>query len=187
MMLTAIGCQSAPNPDPKIDLDMTNMVRVHYFERDSMFYTEESAAFFDEADNLKLTQDNEVYHMPLFRFDSANELKTFNEKYRNLLKGSIPENDTPSKLEEATAEMDEAFFDTYTLFAVYVISGSGGYTFYVKDIETQERTLTVRIAQHKLPDDVAVTADMAAWMALIPIAKTELTGYTTFDAMVAKN
>ena len=79
--------------------------------------------------------ENGMAHQHIFRFDTVEELTTFNETYREILDESTPPNRSPATVTEATADMDQAFFEKNALLAVYVVSSSISYSFYVEKIE----------------------------------------------------
>ena len=163
-----------------VETGITQMVRVQYFDTD---YSSKCAEFYAEALNPEQLQKRYSMrtHVPIFRFDSLEELTAFNETYRELL--DHPGSHTPATVTDATSFMNEKFFETQTLIAVYVISGSGSFQYHLENVEKTNGRILVHIAQDPFPDDCDYTCDMAAWMALIPIEKSALEDVTVFDAI----
>lgn len=160
--------------DPKL-------FNVQYFERKDYSHPTECAGFYDSALN---TETLDIHYscgsdMPVFRFDTADELNAFYTTYRTVLTYNGNE-----KLEQEIAAMDQEFFNTHSLLVVYVISTSGSFSYYVKGVERSGDTATAHIKQSPFPEDCMWTCDMDAWMALIPIERSELAGITHFDAFV---
>jgi hypothetical protein len=168
--------------DPEqISVNGETLIRVNYFDADSGFYPKAEDFYAESLNPQKFGVSHpSIRPLPIFRFDTLEQLQTFNATYGELLNHRSQSNGTVT---EATAKMDEAFFQTHSLLAVYVISGSGSYTFRVRGIEKANGTLTICIAQNPMPDGTAGTCDMAAWMAFVPIDRGSLANVTDFHAI----
>jgi len=179
LLLTALGCNkpaATPDEDPA---QLAKVAEVNYVEES------DTPALFSQALNASKLPQNpfplENVHCPIHRFNSAKELETFRSTYDNLLDLSALWFDSLS-FGEATADMDREFFETYSLLAVYFPASSGSHTFSVKKVEMRDQAVTVYIEQD--PWNGVHTDDLAAWIALVPIQKTKLSGITDFDAIL---
>ena len=163
------------------DVQARQILRVQFFDSDSFSFHPKADDFYSDALNSEQLQ--KIYsmrnHMPIFRFDTLAELTAFNEAYRDLLDVG----GGAATVTEATADIDAKFFETHSLLAVYVISGSGSFKYHLENVEMTGDSILVHIAQDPFPTDCDYTCDMDAWIALIPIEKTLLANVTHFDAI----
>ncbi len=181
LLLMAVGCN-----EKKQQVEGSQLVAVRYL--DPIDDNPLVKQFFNASLNPEISPywENGMAHQHIFRFDTVEELTTFNETYREILDESTPPNRSPATVTEATADMDQAFFEKNALLAVYVISGSISYSFYVEKIEKANGTLTVYIVQEPVPKGDHVLWAMAGEMALVPIEKSELEGIKSIDAILTK-
>ncbi len=121
-------------------------------------------------------------HLPVYKFDSAQDLDDFKEKFRDILTFDHGYNEVPS-FNEITAGYDDSFFEEYSVILAYMTSGSGSYRYAVQRIEINGSDFCVYVSQTNDPE--AVTADMAGWLLITEVRKEDIKECTDFDAVFA--
>ena len=113
-------------------------------------------------------------HLPIFKFDTLDDLNQFKAKYDGVLALDQGYNSVLSFNEALSkAQWDrEAFFQNNTLLVVYVPANSGSLRFAVHNIEVTYESVCVYVEQTNHPE--VVTDDMAGWFVLVEIADEEI-------------
>lgn len=133
----------------------------------------------------QLTNENGD-HLPIFRFDTFDDLNKFKAKYENFLAFDQGYNSTLSfnaALKKAQWDR-EGFFADHSLLAVYVPANSGSLRFAVHDIEVTYESVCVSVEQINQPG--VVSDDMAGWFVFVEIADEEISSCYAFDAILVK-
>lgn len=123
-------------------------------------------------------------HLPIFKFDTLDDLNQFKAKYENVLSFDQGYNSTLSvnaALEKAQWDR-EGFFADHSLLAVYVPANSGSFRFGVQGVGILKSSLCVYVEQTNRPE--TVTDDMAGWFVLVEIADEEINQVNTFGAIL---
>ena len=128
------------------------------------------------ADKLSISS---VQHLPIFKFETADEFRRFQNDYRDMFSMDVRHGDSPS-FTEVTRSMDAAHFEDHTLLVVYVPANSGSYRFGVRDVYADDGQLCVHVEQTNHPE--AVTMDMAGWFVTVSLDKGYTATVTSFDA-----
>ena len=130
----------------------------------------------------QLTNENGE-HLPIFRFDTLEDLNQFKAKYDGVLAFDQGYNSVLSFNEALTkAQWDrEGFFKDNSLLAVYVPANSGSLRFAVHDIEVTYESVCVSVEQTNRPENF--TEDMAGWFLLVEITDDEIRTCYTYDAI----
>lgn len=121
-----------------------------------------------------------VRHLPVFCFETAEELEGFKERFgdyfamEHSLDGLIP------SFADITSEMDETYFEGRTVFVVYTPSGSGSYRFGVDSIYMDGESLCIHIEETGHPE--VYTCDMSGWFVVVSLEKALVEGVTDIDA-----
>ena len=125
-------------------------------------------------------------HLPIFKFDTLDDLNQFKTKYENVLSFDQGYNSVLSFNEALTkAQWDrEGFFADHSLLAVYVPANSGSLRFGVHKIEANDTSLCVYVEQANHPE--VVSDDMAGWFVFVEIADEEISSCYAFDAILVK-
>ncbi len=124
---------------------------------------------------------NDVRHLPVYKFDTFEEL----EKFKSDFGGESGFNfgwDEVQSFNDATRYYDESFFSRHTLMLVYVDTGSGSYRFGFKDISFNENNLCININQTNNPQEC--TDDMAAWFITVIVPDRLIIEGSDFDAVL---
>lgn len=123
---------------------------------------------------------NSALDLPLFRLDSPADLEAFKAQFSPHFSMDHRYDEIPS-FTQATADMDQAFFDANVLFVTYVSSGSCSYRFGVDHISCDGSKLTIYAQQ---TNDVEVgDCAMAGWWLTVSVARDQLIGITAYDAL----
>lgn len=120
-----------------------------------------------------------VQHLPIHKMETLGELEQFKQNFGGALTMDQGYNEVPS-FHQVTAEMDDAFFEEYTLLVIFVPATSGSLRFGVHSIYKDDSSICVHVEQTNNPE--VVTMDLAGWFLTVPLAKTTTVGITTFDA-----
>ena len=121
-------------------------------------------------------------HLPIFKLDTLADLENFKSTYGGILSLDQSYNEVKSFDEVLTkAQWDrEDFFKKNSLLIVYVPANSGSYRFRLFNIETEDNSVSISVAQTNSPENV--TDDMAGWFVLVEIEDEEIKNCNSFDA-----
>ena len=125
-------------------------------------------------------------HLPIFKFDTLDDLNQFKAKYGGVLALDQGYNSVLSFNEALSkAQWDrEGFFADHSLLAVYVPANSGSLRFAVHDIEVTYESVCVSVEQINRPGEGS--DDMAGWFVFVEIADEEISSCYAFDAILVK-
>ncbi len=138
----------------------------------------ESNIFFGSLNREKMLLSS-VQHLPIYKFDTLNELESFKNAVSQTLAVDSGYDEVPS-LNENTAGYDEKFFEENTLMLVYVGANSGSYRYDVNSVKVYENTLCIHVERTNNPE--IVTEDMAGWFITVAILDSIVANCTEFDA-----
>ena len=138
----------------------------------------ESNIYFGSLNREKMLISS-VQHLPIYKFDTLNELEHFKNAVSQTLAIDSRYDEVPS-LNENTAGYDEKFFEGNTLMLVYVGANSGSYHYDVNSVKVYENTLCIHIEQTSNPE--VVTEDMAGWFITVALPDSIVANCTEFDA-----
>ena len=130
----------------------------------------------------QLTNEN-GNHLPIFKFDTLDDLNQFKAKYDGVLALDQGYNSALSFNEAlSNAQWDsKVFFKDNSLLAVYVPANSGSLRFALHNIEVTYESVCVYVEQTNRPE--IFTEDMAGWFVLVEIADDEIRNCYAFDAI----
>ncbi len=143
-------------------------------------WTEDSRIF--ACLNAEKMSIGSVRHLPVYRFDTKEDLAHFRETFRDILTLDRGYNEVPS-FNEAVSGYDDAFFADHTVILAYVTAGSGSLRFAVRDVSRDGSSLCLNVVQTNHPE--AVTDDMAGWFVMAEIPDADIRGIADFDAKLA--
>ena len=129
------------------------------------------------ADKLAVTS---VQHLPVFRFETAEELEEFKERFGDYFAMEHSLDELIPSFADITSKMDETYFGGRTVFIVYAPSGSGSYRFGVDSVYRDSEALCIHIKETGNPGDH--TCDMAGWLVVVSLEKALVEGVTDIDA-----
>lgn len=130
----------------------------------------------------QLTNEN-GNHLPIFKFDTLDDLNQFKAKYGGVLALDQGYNSVLSFNEALSkAQWDrEGFFKDHSLLAVYVPANSGSLRFALHNIEVTYESVCVYVEQTNSPE--IFTDDMAGWFVLVEVADDEIHNCYAYDAI----
>lgn len=141
-------------------------------------WTDDSSIYFGALNRDKM-QISSVLHVPIYKFDTKDDLDHFQSAFRSILSLECSYGEAPSFL-DATAKYDEAFFEENSLMLVYVTSGSGSDRFGVKQVCCDNGVFWIQVEQTNNPE--IGTCDMAGWFITVAVPDSVVAGCTEFDA-----
>lgn len=140
-----------------------------------------SEEFYFGALNRDKLSISSVKHLPIYKFDSLLELEQFKSNYADEFQFGQTYDEFQSFL-DITKKFDEEYFNTYSLFIIYVSANSGSYRYAIDEVISQDESYTVYVKQANNPEQV--TDDMAGWFIMLTAQKSAIKDCTDFDAQM---
>ena len=131
------------------------------------------------AEKAEKRDINTVWHLPVFKFDTKEDLDLFRDQFEDILTFDHGYNEVPS-LNEVISKYDDAFFAEHTVILAYVTAGSGSLRFGIRDVYREGNTLCLNVMQTNHPE--SGTDDMAGWFMIAEVLDKELDTITDYDA-----
>ena len=131
------------------------------------------------AEKAEKRNINTVWHLPVFKFDTKEDLDLFREQFEGILTFDQGYNEVPS-FNEVVSEYDDVFFAEHTVILAYVTAGSGSLRFGIRDVYREGNTLCLNVIQTNHPE--SGTGDMAGWFMIAEVLDKELESITAYDA-----
>lgn len=128
--------------------------------------------------NLSKLQISSVRHLPVYKFDTLDELVRFKQTCEGFDFDSSY-NEVPS-FNDATSKYDSAFFENNTLILVYLTATSGSYRYDLHSVYCDGDDLVVHVQKTNDPEDC--TCDMAGWFITVALPDSVVKNCTEFDA-----
>lgn len=179
-----VGC-NATNPPTDTPIEVpTNEVQPGGISTEEAFdiavshanWAEESEIYFGALNKDKMAISS-VQHLPIYKFDTLEELERFKSAYDS--SNLDMEGYTPS-FNNTTAKYDETFFTDNTLILVFVGASSGTYRFGVNSVFCDGASLCIHVEQTNNPE--VVTDDTAGWLITVAVPDSMVENCTEFDA-----
>ncbi|MBQ8869136.1 MAG: hypothetical protein IJ027_05400 [Oscillospiraceae bacterium] len=142
-------------------------------------YTTKSWIYESALNISKMYQDSQK-HLPIYKFESRDELEQFKASAGGSL--SISESyDNIQSLNDATAEYGAEFFKDNALILTYLSSTSSTWRYGVKEIYNDGKNFKLTIMR----SDSSETGDsaMCGWYVTTEVKKVEIKNCTSFDAV----
>lgn len=128
------------------------------------------------ADKLSV---NSVRHLPIYKFDTLDELERFRLRFADLL--TLDDGwDEVISFNDATSGYDEAFFAENTLMLIYVGADNCTNRFGVNEIYSDGTAFCVHVAETTGAE--LVSEAMAGWFLTVEVPDSLIVGCTEFDA-----
>ncbi len=141
-------------------------------------WTEENEIYFNALNKNRMV-DSSVQHLPIYKFNTLEELELFKVSFEDVLTMNIGHDEVPS-FNDTIADYDDHFFSENTLMLVYVSAGSGIYRFGVNNVYCDGTSFCVHVEQTNNPE--IVTCDMAGWFITVAVPDSMIANCTYFDA-----
>lgn len=136
-----------------------------------------------DALNWKTIAISSVRHLPVYKFDTKEELDSFKSEFKDILTMDQGYDEVPS-FEYIMAAYDDRFFSKYSLMLSYVRANSGSYRYGVSDVYCEDKAFCMYIEQLNNPE--VYTTDMAGWFVVVEVDKEDIANCDTFDAQLGK-
>lgn len=158
-------------------VDSTN---VHSFESTVSYanWAEASEIYFGALNREKMVISS-VQHLPIYRFDTLNDLEQFKRTFGDTFTMDGSWDEVPS-FNNATAKYDSAFFEDNSLMLIYVSANNSTHRFKVHSIGYDEKSFCVHIEETTNAEE-ADTA-MAGWFVTVAVSDELIMNCTEFDA-----
>ena len=141
-------------------------------------WTDAQEIYFGALNTDKLAISS-VKHLPIYKFDTLEDLEQFKLTFSEVLTMDHGYNEVPS-FHDVTTKYDEAFFEENTLLLVYIATNSGSLRFDLDSVYCDDASLCIHVKQINNPE--VVTEDMAGWFITIAVADDMVAGCAEFDA-----
>ena len=141
-------------------------------------WTDGSEIYLKALNTEKMTESS-VLHLPIYKFDTLEELEQFKISFGKELDMEYGYDEVPS-FNETTANYDETFFEENTLMLVYVSANSGSYRYGVNSVFCDGNSFCIHIEQLNNPE--AVTCDMTGWFITVAVTDRMIEDCVEFDA-----
>lgn len=144
-------------------------------------YSEDSRIF--SCLNAEKLAISSVQHLPVFKFDTKEDLDQFREAFRESFTFDHGYDEMPS-FNEVTAGYDESFFTDMAVILAYVPASSGSFRFDIQEVVFGDASLCLNVVQINRPE--AYTADMSGWFVIAEVLDKDVADCTEFDAMIVE-
>lgn len=141
-------------------------------------WTEASEIYFGALNKDKMAISS-VQHLPIYKFDTLNDLEQFKQTFGNTFTMDSSWDEVPS-FNDATAKYDSAFFEENSLILIYVSANNSTHRFNVHNVIYDDTSFCVHIEE--TTKAVAVDEAMAGWFVTISVSDELIKDCMIFDA-----
>lgn len=141
-------------------------------------WAEASEIYFESLNKEKMAISS-VRHLPIYRFDTLNDLEQFKQTFGDTFTMDGSWDEVPS-FNNATAKYDSAFFEDNSLMLIYVSANNSTHRFKVHSIGYDEKSFCVHIAETTNAEGVDTA--MAGWFVTVAVSDELIMNCTEFDA-----
>ena len=143
-------------------------------------WTEDSGIYTGSL-NLGKMQTDSLQHLPVYKFDTAEDLEQFKITFGGVLTMDGGWDEVPS-FNDTTEKYDEAFFDENTLVLVYIPVGNCTQRFGLGGIGWDEESFYIHVEETTGAELVDMA--MAGWFLTVAVADEAIASCTEFDAIL---
>ena len=120
-----------------------------------------------------------VQHLPIYKFDTLNDLEQFKKNFGSILTMNHGYDEVPS-FNSATAKYDENFFQENSLLLVYVAANNSTHRFKMQNVFYDNKSFHVHVAETTKAESVDTA--MAGWFITVAVQDDLIKNVTNFDA-----
>lgn len=142
----------------------------------------ENSDVYTHSLNLSKMQSDSIQHLPIYKFDTVEDLEQFKELFGDVLTMDSTWDEVPS-FNDATAKYDKEFFNENSLLLVYISVTNSTHRFGLSGIEWNNNSLSVRVTETTGAEEVVDA--MAGWFLTIAVEDESIATCTDFDAFFA--
>lgn len=128
------------------------------------------------ADKMAISS---VQHIPIYKFDTLEELAQFKITFSEVLSMEYGWDEVPS-FNDVTVEYDKVYFEENALILVYVGANNCTHRFEAKDIFCDGTSFCIHVEETTSAEDVSDA--MAGWFITIEVPDSIILNCTEFDA-----
>lgn len=139
----------------------------------------ESELLYQKALNAELLMQSVAHHLPIYRFDTVEDLDQFKADFADELTMDSGYDEVPS-FNEVTAKYDKEFFENTTLFLVYIGVGNSTHRFGLDSIGWDENSFHIFVEE--ITGAEYVDSAMAGWFLTVAVSSESVVSCTEFDA-----
>lgn len=132
--------------------------------------------------NLSKMQSNSIQHLPIYKFDTVEDLMQFKTLFGNILTMDSGWDEIPS-FNDTTIKYDKKFFEDNSLLLVYVPASNSTHRFGLSGIGWDENKLYVHVKETTGAE--LVDCAMAGWYLTVAVEKESVANCTEYDAFFA--
>lgn len=131
------------------------------------------------AINADKMNDEEVSHMPVFKFDAAEELNTFMTEFDEKFDSGYSDADDFRK---ALKDFDDGYFEDKSVILVFSNTGASNVSKDVKSVYSDGETFRLNFSMNTHGD--GGLAVMSSWLTVIGVEKRFIGDCSCFDAVI---
>ena len=141
----------------------------------------ESELLHQKALNAELLVQSVVQHLPIYKFDTAEDLEQFKADFAGELTMDSGYDEVPS-FNEVTAKYDKEFFEDTTLFLVYISVGNSTHRFGLDSIGWDDNSFHIFVEETTGAE--YVDSAMAGWFLTVAVSSESVASCRSFDAVI---
>lgn len=131
--------------------------------------------------NIGGMQTNNLLHLPIYKFDTLNDLEQFKVAFGEILTMDASWDEVPS-FNDATQQYDKVFFDEYTLILVYVPADNSTHRFGLSSIGLDDTQCHIHLEETTGAEDVDTA--MAGYFLTVALPDRYIAQCRAFDATI---
>lgn len=162
----------------QLQFGMYPSVQVYDVELSYANWTE-SELLYQKALNAELLMQSVAHHLPIYRFDTVDDLDQFKADFADELTMDSGYDEVPS-FNEVTAKYDKEFFENTTLFLVYIGVGNSTHRFGLDSIGWDDNSFHIFVEETTGAE--YVDSAMAGWFLTVAVSSESVASCTEFDA-----
>lgn len=132
-----------------------------------------------QALNTDKISINSVQHLPIYKFDTLNDLEQFKKNFGSILTMNHGYDEVPS-FNSATQKYDNAFFEENSLLLVYVSASNCTHRFKMQNVGYDNKSFSVHVVETTNAEYVDTA--MAGWFITVAVSDNLIKTVTNFDA-----
>ena len=141
-----------------------------------------------ESDKNCLNIDKYIFsdfpRLPIFKFESKQELDEFNDKYKDTFTMDQGYNEVPS-FNDVTNNYDDEFFKNNTLMLTYNSANSGSYRYTIREVKKENAILVLIVTS--LNNQEECTDDRAGSFVRAEVPKEYIKDCKAYDAQLIED
>ena len=134
-----------------------------------------------EALNAKLLTNGIANHLPIYKFETIDELEQFKTDFSEVFTMDTGWDEVPS-FNEVSVKYDKEFFEDTTLFVVYIGTTNSTHRFGLDSIGWDDKSFSIHVEE--TTEEEYVDCAMAGWFLTVAVSKESVASCTEYDAVM---